>query len=67
MDKGRLDPSKFLLSNTIKYGKSFFKLLKEDVDHIFHLLGNKIKRKEVLDFVFQSPFRFEFDESLDEE
>lgn len=40
----------------------YFKVTKEEIDRIFHLIGNKVPKKGILDFMFQSPFRFHLDD-----
>ena len=60
LDKGKIDPMKFLGDSKSKNGKNYFRISKEDIDRIFHLLGNKVKHQEIIDFCFQSPFRFDF-------
>eukprot|EP00347_Sterkiella_histriomuscorum_P000446 403375837 len=60
LEKGRIDPSVFKLDRSNKNGKGYFKVQQEDIERIFHLLGNKIKHQDIIDFCFQSPFRFEF-------
>ncbi|CDW81484.1 ww domain containing protein [Stylonychia lemnae] len=60
LDKGKIDPLKFQLDKHTKSGRGYFRISMEDINRIFHLLGNKVKHQEIIDFCFQSPFRFEF-------
>ena len=41
LDKGKIDPMKFLGDSKSKNGKNYFRISKEDIDRIFHLLGTE--------------------------